>query len=310
MKLDPIFEPLEFMPPLDLETLPQMRAGIAAMLASQPERLSDSVTIEDAVIGGPTGDIPIRIYYPKLAGTKGALLYFHGGGFVMGNLDSEHGRCLDYAEQAGCVVVSVDYRLAPEHPFPAAHDDAWLALNWLVEKAPAMDVDPRRIAVGGGSAGACIAAGLAIRARDVGEPVICFVLLTQPALDYRCSTYSARSFKDLPFFKGDMLPLVWRIYFGPTPPNGAALTYASPAVAANLVGFPPACVIIGDVDPTRDEALAFSVALVDAGTEVELHLLPGTPHGFDLVDEAPITQRMLAIRVTALKRAFSDTSTS
>jgi acetyl esterase/lipase len=291
-------------PAPDLSNLPAIRAVMAAMQGSMPQRPIESGTIEDVSIPGQAGDVGLRIYTPNVQAPKGALLYLHGGAFVVGNLDSEHSRCVDYAEQAGCVVISVDYRLAPEHPFPAAHDDAWSALLWLFDNAGALGVDPARIAVGGGSAGAALAAGLALRARDEGAPALCFALLVQPVLDHLSAYPSARTFTDTPFLKADQLAPVWRIYLGDDPPTGRDLSYAAPLAASDLTGFPAACVIIGNVDPSRDESLAFCQRLIEAGTEVELHLAPGVPHGFDLIEDAPVTRRLLDIRVAALARAL------
>jgi acetyl esterase len=236
---------------------------------------------------------------------RGALLYFHGGAFILGNLDSEHDICIDYAEGAGCVVVSVDYRLAPEHPFPAAHEDGWAVLRWLVDHANEFGVDAACIGVGGGSAGAALAAGLAVRARDEGFAVPSFALLVQPVIDHLSRSVSARTFNHTPFLKADHLQIAWRTYLGPTPPSGRELAYAAPFSASDLTGFPDTCIVIGNVDPSRDEALAFGLRLIEAGVEVELHLVPGIPHGFDIIADAPVTHRLLDVRIAALARAFS-----
>jgi acetyl esterase len=304
MRLDPEFEPLHGFPDPDLTKLPEIRAFMTAMQGTMPRRQMQAGAFEDRAIPGGGGEIGIRIYTPA-GPPKGALLYLHGGGFVLGNLDSEHDICVAYAEGAGCVVVSVDYRLAPEHPFPAAHDDARAALRWLFDHAGELGVDPTCIAVGGGSAGACLAAGLALRARDEGSPALRFALLVQPVIDHLSRSVSARTFNDTPFLKADHLQPVWQIYLGQTPPAGKDLAYAAPFAATDLADFPHSCIIIGNVDPSRDEALAFATRLIDAGAEVELHLAPGIPHGFDLVEDAPVTRRLLDIRIAALSRAFS-----
>lgn len=304
MRLDPEFEPLHGFPDPDLTKLPEIRAFMTAMQDAMPRRQMRSGAFEDRSIPGEGGPIPLRIYAPSEA-PRGALLYLHGGAFVLGNLDSEHEICVDYADGAGCVVVSVDYRLAPEHVFPAAHEDAWTALRWLFDHADALGVDRACIGVGGGSAGAALAAGLAVRARDEGVPALRFALLVQPVIDHLSASVSARTFNHTPFLKADHLQLAWQAYLGPTPPSGKALAYAAPFAAADLKGFPDACVIIGNVDPSRDEALAFGLRLVEAGVETELHLVPGIPHGFDLVADAPVTRRLLEVRVAALSRALS-----
>jgi acetyl esterase len=305
VRLDPVFAPLRDIPAPDFDNISAARAAMSAMQASLPRRQSSCVVFEDRTIKGIAERITIRTYIPRERRKRGALLYFHGGAFMVGNLDSEHSRCLDYAENAGCVVISVDYRLAPECPFPAAHDDAWCTLLWLVGNADELGVDPSRIAVGGASAGASIAAGLALRARDEGGPSIHFALLVQPALDHLSSMPSARTFVDTPFLTATQIQSVWRIYLGPNPPTGSKLSYAAPFCCKKLTGFPSTCLIVGDVDPLRDEGLAFAMRLIADDTEVELHLLPGAPHGFDLIEDAPVTKRMLDTRVAAMKRALT-----
>ena len=304
MRLHPDFEPLRGLPPLDLSALDAARAGMAAGAAARTPRPPGTLVIEDRTIAGPGGALRLRLYRPTRTGLLPALVYFHGGGFVLGDLDTEHDRCVDYAQQVGCLVVSVDYRLAPEHPFPAASDDALAALTWLSDEAENLGADRERIAVGGGSAGAALAAGLALRVRDAGGPRIAFVLLVQPGLDHLQTQPSARTFTDTPFLKAADLPPTWRAYLGATPPTGAPLAWAAPFAAESLSGFPPACILIGAVDPVRDEGLAFARRLITDGAEVELHLLAGTPHGFDMIEDAQITRDALMVRVAALTRAF------
>jgi len=306
MSLDPVFEPLRQIPRPDFDDIPAARARMASMQALMPPRQSATVDFEDREIDGPGGKLAIRVYDPRVRGQTGALVYFHGGGFMVGDLDTEHSQCLDHAEEAGCVVVSVAYRLAPEFPFPAAHEDAWAALRWVAANADALRVDPERLAVGGGSAGATLAAGVALRARDEGTPSIRLALLVQPAIDHLQTEPSARTFTDTPFMTSADLASVWRTYLGAAPPTGKALSYAAPAAADDLAGYPPVFLIVGDVDPLRDEGLAFARRLIAAGTEVELHLVAGAPHGFDLVEHAPATLLMRAARAAALARALSS----
>lgn len=308
MRVHADYAPLSAFPRADLSDLAAVartRAAMAAATALRPRRVSDSVTVEDRTIEGPGGPLGIRLYRPQAQGERPAMLYLHGGGFVLGDLDTEHDRCIDYAEQAGCVVLSVDYRLAPEHPFPAASDDALAALAWLDANAQALGVDRERLALGGGSAGGALAAGLALRVRDAGGPQVAFVLLVQPALDHVQSQPSAQAFTDTPFLRAADLAPTWRAYLGAAPPKDERLSWGAPFAVESLVGFPPTCMIVGAADPVRDEDLAFARRLIAAGVEVELHLLPGTPHGFDLVEDAQITRDALAVRVAALDRAFN-----
>ncbi len=308
LKLDRDYEPLRFIPVMDLDVFvadaPRIREVMLQFQSALPKRQSDRLIVEDREIETPHGRLGLRVYRPRSSGSKGALLYFHGGGYIVGNLDSEHGRCVDYADLGDCVVVSVDYRLAPEFVFPSQHDDGWAALNWLVSQAQSLNVDPSKIAVGGGSAGAALAAGLALRARDEGSPSICFALLVQPVVDSRAGSYSARTFNDTPFLKGSQLPGIWKLYLGSPPPTGKQLSYAAALATDDFRGFPPSLLLLGNVDPARDEGLELAHRLVHTGSEVELHLVPGAPHGFDLVESARATQLSLDLRIAALKRAF------
>jgi acetyl esterase/lipase len=200
--------------------------------------------------------------------------------------------------------VSVEYRLAPEYPFPAAHDDGWEILDWLKENAASLGIDATRLAVGGSSAGAALAAGVALRARDEGLATLAFVLLQQPVIDHLSSQRSARAFTDTPFLKAHHLPRAWSTYFGASQPEGRQLSYAAPFAADDLSNFPPTFILVGNVDPARDEALAFAQRLIEADVEVELHLFPGVPHGFELIEGAPATRNSVELRVTALARTI------
>ena len=307
MTIDPSFDALKtlFQPPEG--DLASVRNAVAAGEAARRRPGPSRAQVEDRRLPGPAGDVPVRLYRPGHADPVGALIYFHGGGFVVGGLDGEHDRCVDYAEQAGCLVVSVDYRLAPENPFPAASDDGLAVLTWLAEHAATLGVDPRRIALGGASAGGAIAAGLALRARDLGRGV-CFVLLVQPALDHLSSFASARTLEGAPFPQPGQLGQTWRAYLGSAAPSGATLSYAAPFSAETLAGFPPTCLMLGGADPLRDEGMAFARRLLDAGSEVELHVVPGAPHGLDMVDAAALTRSSVVVRVAALNRAFTPSA--
>ncbi len=305
MAYDPIYEPLRRFPAMDISKLKMARVMMRAMQAAQPKKTSPDVEIEDRVIARAGRQIPIRLYRPRKVEKPGVLVFFHGGGFIVGNLDTEHARCVDYAALGGCAVVSVDYRLAPEHPFPAAHEDGWEILNWLREGGGGAGMDPTRIGVGGGSAGATLAAGLALRARDEGRGLVSFVLLMQPVVDHLCSQPSAQTFTDTLFLRARDLPVSWRAYLGTSPPTERRLGYASPFAAAGFRGVAPTLVIIGAEDPSRDEALALASRMMADDVDVELHFFPGAPHGFEMVEAAPATQTSLTLRASALARALS-----
>jgi acetyl esterase/lipase len=219
----------------------------------------------------------------------------------MGSVDVEHPFVIRIADGSGAVVVSVDYRLAPEHPFPAALDDACLALAWTAAHASELRVDPQRIAVGGHAAGAGLAAAVALRTRDERGPAIRFQLLNQPELDDRQATWSARHFTDTPFMTRDKVAASWRHYLGRT----SASPYAAPARATDLAGLPPAYITCAEFDPNRDEAIDYAQRLLQADVAAELHQWRGTFHGSQAVLSAEISQRQLSELAFALRHALA-----
>jgi acetyl esterase/lipase len=257
------------------------------------------MAVEDRTVPADP-DVAVRIYRPQQA--QGALVWLHGGGFVMGNLDTEHPWATRIAESSGAVVISVAYRLAPEHPFPAPLDDAYAVLTWTAEHAAELGIDPARIAVGGHSAGAGLAAAVALRARDEQGPAIRFQLLNQPGLDDRQETWSARNFTDTPWFDRDKATASWRHYLGSRP----ATPYAAPARAADLSGLPPAYIATAELCPNRDEDIAYALRLLQAGVSVELHQWPGTFHGSQAILSAEVSQRQNAELGAALRRALAE----
>jgi acetyl esterase len=274
------------------------RERFAELAAAAPAPDTTGLEVEDRAVPGDP-DVPVRIYRPHQA--HGAVVWLHGGGWVMGGLDSEHPWASRLAEASGTVVVSVGYRLAPEHPFPAAFDDAYTVLAWTAEHAAELGVDPDRIAVGGHSAGGGLAAGVALRARDQQGPPIRFQLLNQPGLDDRMQTWSARSFTDTPWWNRDKLAAAWRHYLG----GAAASPYAAPARADDLSGLPPAYVATAEFCPNRDEDIAYALRLLQAGVSVELHQWAGTFHGSQAIVSAEVSQRQIAELAGALRRGLA-----
>jgi acetyl esterase len=199
-------------------------------------------------------------------------------------------------------VISVGYRRAPEHPFPAALDDAYAVLTWAAEHAAELGVDPRRIAVGGHSSGGCLAAAVALRARDQHGPPIRFQLLNQPGLDDRQQTWSARHFTETPWMTQDKVTDIWRHYLGSAP----ASPYAAPARAADLSGLPPAHIATAEFCPNRDEGIDYALRMLQAGVPVELHQWPGTFHGSQAILSAAVSQRQIAQLATAVRRALAE----
>jgi acetyl esterase/lipase len=254
--------------------------------------------IEDRTVPADP-DVPVRIYRPHRA--EAAIVWLHGGGFVMGDLETEHPWAVRVADGSGAVVISVGYRLAPEYRFPAALDDAYAAVTWTAEHAADLGIDPERIAIGGHAAGAGLAAAVALRARDQQGPPISFQLLNQPELDDRQETWSARNFTDTLFMTRDKVAASWRHYLG----SVSASPYAAPARADDVSGLPPAYLTSAEFDPNRDEAVGYAQRLLQAGVSVELHQWPGTFHGSQAVLSAEVSKRQTAELGAALRRALA-----
>jgi acetyl esterase len=298
--MDPELEAfIPLFPPADLTDPATARKHLAALAAAAPAPDTTGMEIEDGAVPADP-EVPVRIYRPHQA--RGAIVWLRGGGFVMGDLDTEHPWAARVADGAGAVVISVGYRQAPEDRFPAALDDAYAALAWTAEHAAELGTDPERIAVGGHSAGAGLAAAVALRARDEQGPPIRFQLLNQPQLDDRQETWSARNFTDTPWMTRDKLAATWRHYLGSTP----ATPYAAAARAADLSGLPPAYLATAEFDPLRDEAITYALRLLQAGVPVELHQWPGTFHGSQAILSAEISQRQIAELAAALRRALAE----
>lgn len=242
--------------------------------------------------------IPVRIYRGGPTPSP-AVIYCHSGAFVLGNLDTDQLQCVELARRARCTVISMDYRLAPEYPYPAAFDDAMVVLNWATTLAADLDIDVERIAVAGSSAGGALAALLAQHAAAGSAPPVVFQALHQPVLDDR-PTGSKGEFADTPGFDGPATVAMWRHYLGRDLPEAAV-----PARAASLAGVAPALITCSELDPLRDEALDYSRRLLADGVATELHLFPGTCHGFDsLLPEWEVSQQLFALQGAAMRRAL------
>lgn len=234
--------------------------------------------VETRVIPGPVR-IPVRVYRPSLATDLPALVFFHGGGFVICNLDTHDRACRMLANASGCVVVSVDYRLAPEHKFPAAADDAYSATRYVAEHASEFGIDPARIAVGGDSAGGTLATVVAMMARDRGGPSLKFQLLIYPVTDFtEHVTESERDYGHGYFLDTELMDWFSDQYFAAEADRH--LPYASPAKATDVSGLPPAFVITGECDPLRDQGEAYADKLRRAGVAVTLKRYEGMIHPF------------------------------
>jgi acetyl esterase/lipase len=243
--------------------------------------------------------IPVRIYRGSSAPAP-AVIYCHSGAFVLGNLDTDHLQCVELARRARCTVISLDYRLAPEHPYPAGLDDAAAVLEWVASNGPNLGVDTARLAVAGASAGAALAALLAQRSAAGAAPPVLFQLLHQPVLDDRC-TPSKDEFVSTPGFDGAAVAQMWRHYAAgaPTPPG------AVPARIDELHGVAAALITCSELDPLRDEAVNYALRLLWAAVATELHVFPGTCHGFDsLLPEWETSRQLFELQGAALRRAL------
>ena len=305
--IDPELAPLlEFLPEGSFSDVEESRAFLAALVEPMNANVDTSgLEIVDREISGPDGPVPVRVYAREgdaPAGGRPALLDIHGGGFVTGNIEMEHAFAVHVARELDAAVVVVDYRLAPEHPFPAGVEDCYSSLKWLHEEAAALGIDPERIAVGGQSAGGGLAAATVLMARDRGGPPVCFQFLGIPELDHRLETASMRAFVDTPVWHRPAAELSWERYLGPDP--GTVSPYASPAIATDLAGLPPAYVTAMEFDPLRDEGIVYALRMMEAGVSVELHTFPGTFHGSAMVTTAAVSRRAAAEVLVALRRGL------
>ena len=264
-------------PPLEQLPLAEARAVRSEMIqAGGPEEPVEEV--QNRSIPGPAGPIPVRVYRPVKNQTLPALVYFHGGGFVICNLDTHDRLCRSLANQSGCAVISVDYRLAPEHKYPAAVEDAYAATRYIAEHAAEFGVDPNRIAVGGDSAGGTLATVVSLLARDRGGPRLKFQLLIYPLVDVNDQSPSMQQYSKDHFLTREGMDWFMECYL---PSREAGLEpSASPMNATSLQGLPPAMIITGECDPLRDQGEAYARKLQSAGVPVELKRYEGMIHPF------------------------------
>jgi len=234
--------------------------------------------VQNIEMPGPGGALRLRVYHPDPSRLLPVVAYYHGGGWVLGDLDTHDGLCRRLAHESQAVVVSVDYRLAPEHPFPAAVDDAYAALLWIAENSAQLGVLPDRLSVAGDSAGGNLAAVVAMLARDASGPVIRSQVLIYPVTDHRFETRSYTQHAEDRYLTRDSMIWFWNQYV----PNESDRTdwRASPLRADNLANLPPALVITAAYDPLCDEGEAYAERLTVAGTRVTLTRYNGMIHGF------------------------------
>jgi acetyl esterase len=259
--------------------------------------------VENRTIPGPATDIPVRIYTPKGEGPFPVLVYFHGGGWVLGSLDAWDAACRMLTNKVECIIVAVDYRLAPENKFPKPAEDCYAATQWVAENAASIGGDPARVAIGGDSAGGNLAAVVALMAREYGKPKLVFQLLVYPVTDASMDSKSLKECADGYFLTTEMMVWFWKQYVRDS--GDRAHPYASPLRAQNLRGLPPAMVSTAEFDPLRDEGEAYGAKLKEAGVPVTVTRYDGTIHGFFLMS-AVLDQgkKAVAAAVASLRSAF------
>jgi acetyl esterase len=308
MPLDPlakqILEFLETAMPRDPAALTpeSLRAGYRALIAGR--RGPEVARVEDRRLPGPAGEIPVRLYQPEPDRTRGLLVYFHGGGFVACGLDTHDGTCRLLARDAGCAVLSVDYRLAPEARFPAAPEDCYAATRWAVANARSLGADPSCVAVGGDSAGGNLAAVVAQQVRDRGGPRLAHQLLVYPVTEIGADTPSRKENARGYFLTDEMMHWFERQYLAR--PDDRLDPLASPQLARDLAGLAPATVITAEFDPLRDEGEAYAERLRRAGVPVELRRYDGLFHGFfSMAEVLDPARQALEFASARLRDAFA-----
>ena len=290
-------------PKLHTLSAPDARRVTGSMFQAPPEKIEKVFKIENRKIPGPAGSIPIRVYTPEGPGPFPVLVFFHGGGWVICDLDSHDAPCRQLTNKAGCVTVSVDYRLAPEHKFPAGVEDCFAATKWVAENAKELNVDANRLAVGGDSAGGNLSAVISQLARDASGPKIALQLLIYPATEAELDTQSHKTFTDYFLTRDDIL-WFWAHYLrGPADRKDPRV---APALAKSFKGLPPALIITAEFDPLRDEGEAYGEKLRAAGVPVTISRYEGMIHGFvsmsDVLDKG---KQAIDESAAALRKAFS-----
>lgn len=295
---------------LTRETLPESRAFLAEMnaqaLAGMPE-FPDIIGVERH-IPGPQGapDVRVLIYRPKHSSTPTpALLWIHGGGYVLGTADIAEGQVKSIISMTGCTAVSVDYRLAPETPHPGPVEDCYAALKWLHTNATELGIDATRIAIGGDSAGGGLTAALALLTRDRGEVPLIYQLLIYPMLDDRTVTATdPHPHVGEYVWTPDANRFGWTALLGQEPGSPGVSPYAAAARAEKLEGLAPAFIGVGTLDLFLEEDIEYARRLIRAGVPTELHVYPGAFHGFPMVPDAKVSQAFARDYLNALTRAF------
>jgi acetyl esterase len=275
-------------------------AELAGLDPAVPEPVPD---VFDRVLRSRDGDVPVRVYMPEAPRPLPVLVYFFGGGWVLGSLAAVDPVCRRLANATPCAVVSVAYRRAPEHPFPAGLEDCYAATRWVAERGSELGLDPDRVAVGGTSAGGNLAAAVALLAREREGPKLVLQLLVYPPLDHRADTLSKQEALDPLLLGARDVAWCWSHYLADAADGDNPL--ASPLRAEDLRGLPAALVITAELDPLRDQGEAYAARLAEAGVATELVCFDGAVHGFfSKADRFEAAADAQALAASALRRAF------
>jgi acetyl esterase/lipase len=295
-----------------MENIPQMRASQMEMVRQMQALVPafPTITVTERSIPGPQGapDIRVLVYVPTNVPTPlPALLWIHGGGYISGSPEGEDALVKTIVSTVGCAVVSVDYRLAPETPHPGPVEDCYAALKWLYTNSSDLGVDPKRIAIGGGSAGGGLAAALGLLTRDRRQIPLVFQLLIFPMLDDRTVTNPhSNPYVGEFIWTPELNRLGWTALLGQEPGGTDVSPYAAAARAHNLAGLPPTWIGVGSIDLFVDEDIEYARRLIQAGVPTELHVYPGAFHGFQMVPNAQVTQAFNRDCFGALTRALKQ----
>jgi len=289
--------------PMEEQTVPAARLATEGFLALQGDPVPVA-SVVNRTVPGPAGEIPVRVYTPAGTGPLPVVLFFHGGGWVIGDLEVVDRPCRQLADAAGAIVVSVDYRLAPEHRYPAAFDDCYAATAWVAEHGAEIGADPARLAVAGDSAGGNLAAAVSLAARDRGGPAIAAQLLIYPVTDFNFGTPSYTENAEGYILTKAAMVWFWAHYLGAQDLDKDP--YACPARADSLAGLPAAYVATSEFDPLRDEGEAYAARLEQSGVPVTAKRFDGMLHGFLwMLAAIPSSGGVLDDMVAVLRKAWS-----
>lgn len=293
---------------VSLEDIPHFREVWRRISLPSSAVTPPGVQHDQIEISTRRGSVVVHRYAPQDARQPlSAVLLLHGGAFVGGSVASVHSQACDLVLALGVAIIAVEYRLAPEYPYPAGLDDCFEALCWMRDNAEAIGIDASRIAVHGTSAGGGLAVALALKSRDVGGPPIHFLFLTSPELDDRLHTESMTRYIDTPGLTRRDAEISWALYLGHQTPGSTDVSpYAAPARAKDFLDFPPTYLALMEFDPLRDEGLELARRLLSDGVPLELHLFPGTFHGSSALTHAEVSRREASEEIDVLRRRLFD----